>query len=67
MGDALIQTPRPFSAIQTVNVNFEVAMFGHAVDQSRENSGIYHNPKRQRGIPGNSGENAKSQSVVDAF
>lgn len=41
MGDALIQTPRPFSTIQTGNVNFEVTTFGRAVDQARENSGIY--------------------------
>jgi hypothetical protein len=29
---------------------FEVASFGPGVDQEYENSGIYHNPKRQRGI-----------------
>jgi hypothetical protein len=32
--------------------SFEVASFGVEVVHSRRNTGIYYNPKRQRGIPG---------------
>jgi hypothetical protein len=32
---------------------FEVARFGVEVVHLRRNTGIYHNPKRQRGISGN--------------
>jgi hypothetical protein len=47
-------------------VIFEVAHFRPSVDQASKNRGIYHNPKRQRGIPGKSFPNAESQSLADA-
>jgi hypothetical protein len=39
--------------IPTRSVSFEVASFGAEVVHLRRNTGIYHNPKHQRGIPGN--------------
>jgi hypothetical protein len=38
---------------------FGVASFGLGVDQEFENSGIYHNPERQRGILGNTDKTQK--------
>jgi hypothetical protein len=35
-------------------------------DTAFQNSGIYHNPKRQRGILGNAAERQKTQSLADA-
>ena len=39
--------------IITRRVSFEVARFGAEIVHLRRKTGIYHNPKRQRGIPGN--------------
>jgi hypothetical protein len=40
-------------------VSSEVAHFRPSVDQASKNRVIYHNPKRQRGICGNTGETQK--------
>jgi hypothetical protein len=45
---------------------FEVARFGAEVVHLRRNTGIYHNPKRQRGIYGKPAQNAKARSLADA-
>jgi hypothetical protein len=55
--------------LTSVSVNpslthFEVARFGAEVVHLRRNTGIYHNPKRQRGIYGNPAQNAKAQSLT---
>jgi hypothetical protein len=52
------ETP-PRVAMTTRRVSFEVALFKTGEDQRDENTGNYHNPKRQRGIFGNTVETQK--------
>ena len=53
-------------SVDPLLTRFEVARFGAEVVRLRRNTGIYHNPKRQRGIYVNTAQNAKTQSLAHA-
>ena len=61
-----VKHAKALGIITTRSVSFEVARFHVWVCKASTGTGIYHNPKPQRGIYGNPAENAKSQSLADA-